>query len=452
MKPSPVLVFGGVAWLALGGATGAQISPPDPDEMAQRIVSESARVAEGDVVLIRGHARDQELMEDLAIRARALGAFPLVQYTSDHLIQGLVDQVDERFDNQLNALDARMAGFITCLIQIDATDNPSLLNHVPPKRLAELAKSDAAAADLFRRAGVRTVLIGNGLYPTAATANQYAITQTELAGIFSKAAAAPESELSALGDLTALALSSGSEVRITNPNGTDLKLKLSGKLAVVDDGTIREQDARDEARRPRTTQVRLPAGEVMAGPAPNSAQGRVVVDSLTYRGREVTGLTAVFKNGRVANLYSRSGGEAVRSLYDALGPGKELLAYVDVGVNPEVHDPAGTKLNAPMPKGMVTVWLGSNSRIGGDNAAPFELALYVPGSTLLVDGKPLVESGRLVLPTSPLPVEESEQAGPPEPAADAQPKFFGPEPLGPETHSGDAAKTLVPRSRPAGAP
>jgi leucyl aminopeptidase (aminopeptidase T) len=221
---------------------------------------------------------------------------------------------------------------------------------------------------------------------------------------------------------------------------------------MVDDGTVSDGEP-GEGRRPRPTQVRLPAGEVMAAPAGGVAQGRVVVDSMTYRGREVTGLTAVFKNGRVVNLYARSGGEAVRSLYDASGPGKELLAYVDVGVNPEVRDPAGTKLNAPMPKGMVTIWLGNNTRVGGDNATPFELPLYLPGSTLVVEGKPLVQSGRLVLPTSTLPADESDAAPTAEPATGAsadKPRFFGPEPLTPPAapRSGSA----FPRSRPAGAP
>lgn len=435
MNPSPRRAALAVAvFLAPPTAALAQTQAPDPDAIAARIVSDAARVVEGDVVLIRGNSRDQELLEDIAIRCRAAGAFPLLQYTSDHLAQGLVDQVEPRFDNQLSALDARLAAFVTCVVEIDASDNPGLLNHIAPQRLAQLAKSDAAAADLFRRAGVRTVLVGNGLYPTAPNANQYAISQTELARIFWAAASVPASQLSAIGDLAALPFTSGKEVRITNPNGTDLKLKIDARRVSVSDGTISD----DDVHAGRGIQVRLPAGEVLIGPVPGTAEGRVVVDSLTYRGREVLGLTAVFKAGRVVNLYAKSGGDAVRPIYDASGPGKEQLAYVDLGVNPDVPDPAGTKLNAPMPRGMVTVYIGNNTRIGGEDTSPFELPLYLPGSTLAIDGQALVTAGRLVLPTSPLPKDEATgdaADGAAAPSGEQEhwaPNQFGPEPLHPE--------------------
>jgi leucyl aminopeptidase (aminopeptidase T) len=402
--------YAAIASLVCAGAALAQAPAlPPPDEAARRIVADHARVSEGEIVVVRGNVRDRELLEDVAIRCRAAGAFPLLQYSSDHLTQGLVDGVDPRFDNQLSALDARLASFADCIISLDAADNPGLLNHVPARRLAALARSAAATADLFRRAGVRTVSIGNGLYPTAANANQYALSPGELAALFWRAMEAPESELSAIGDLAALPLAEGKDARITNPNGTDLKLRIAGRRPVVADGTVSDEDL----QRGRGVQLRLPAGEVLITPVPNSAEGRLVVDSLAYRGLEVSRLTVVFKGGKVTNLYAQSGIGAIKPLYDAAGPGKEQLGYLSVGVNPEVRAPAGAKLNAPMPQGMVTVFLGNNTRAGGDNASPFELALYLPGSTLAVDGEPLVSGGRLILPTSPVPVETGAENSPP---------------------------------------
>jgi hypothetical protein len=46
--------------------------------------------------------------------------------------------------------------------------------------------------------------------------------------------------------------------------------------------------------------------------------------------------------------------------------------------------------------GTVTVTVGSNTWAGGDNQVSFSLDAYSPGSTLTVDGKPLVQEGRLV--------------------------------------------------------
>jgi len=55
----------------------------------------------------------------------------------------------------------------------------------------------------------------------------------------------------------------------------------------------------------------------------------------------------------------------------------------------------GSKLVAWMPAGMVTVGIGNNVWAGGENKNPYSLASFLPGSTLRVDGKVLVENGVL---------------------------------------------------------
>lgn len=380
---------------------------PDPEDLAGRIVSDSARVAEGDIVLIRGHQRDAAFLEALAIRARAAGAFPLLSYTSDHLTRGLVDDVPDKFDSQLNALDMRLIPLLSAIINVEAADNPTLLNHVPPARLAARAKADGAAADLYRRAGVRQVSIGGGLYPTAAAANQYAMAQDELARAFWTAMAADTDGLEATGAMVKMVLASGGEAQITNPNGTDLKLKIKDRPAVVGNGVISDEELKAGGA---PLQVQLPAGEVLLAPA--SGDGKVVVDTLVYRGREISGLTVVFKAGRVVNMYARSGIDALKPLYDAAGPGKDVLSTLSLGINPEIRLPAGVKPNAACPMGMVTIGIGNNTRAGGDDTCPFALLLYLPGSTLTVDGAALVDAGKLVMPAED---EEVGVVGPPAP-------------------------------------
>jgi hypothetical protein len=48
-----------------------------------------------------------------------------------------------------------------------------------------------------------------------------------------------------------------------------------------------------------------------------------------------------------------------------------------------------------VPAGMVTVTLGSDTWAGGENTVAFGLTNYLPGSTLAVDGKVLVQNGGL---------------------------------------------------------
>lgn len=395
---TPILAaaLGWAATIAAGQSPAGTPGTPDMEELADRVVVNAAGVREGDIVLLQGHRRDAEFMESLALRARAAGAFPLLSYTSDRLERGKFDSTPERLDSRLSALDVRLASMVDAVIAIDATDDPGLLNHVPASRLAERAKADAAIEDLYRRGRVRRVRVGGGLYPTAAAANQYTLTQDELSGVFWGAVAADGRDLRATGEMVRWALSQGEEARITNPNGTDLKFRIQGRPVIVSDGTITpEEAARGEL------EVWLPAGEVLLTPVPGSAEGRVVVDLMTHRGVEVTALNVQVRGGKVASISARIGGDAVRRVYDASGPGKEQLSYLSVGINRRVRLPAGVKAGAPSPLGMLTLGLGNNTRAGGENTGPFALALSLPGSTLLVDGKPLVEGGRLVMPASP---------------------------------------------------
>jgi hypothetical protein len=49
-----------------------------------------------------------------------------------------------------------------------------------------------------------------------------------------------------------------------------------------------------------------------------------------------------------------------------------------------------------MPSGMLTIGIGNNIWAGGENKNPYGYSFFMPGSTVKVDGKILVENGVLV--------------------------------------------------------
>ncbi len=65
----------------------------DLAEIARTLVNQSARVKEGEFVHINGGTRDLELLEDLAIATRRLGAWPLVTLSSDRMTRLMYDDV-----------------------------------------------------------------------------------------------------------------------------------------------------------------------------------------------------------------------------------------------------------------------------------------------------------------------------------------------------------------------
>jgi hypothetical protein len=83
--------------------------------------------------------------------------------------------------------------------------------------------------------------------------------------------------------------------------------------------------------------------------------------------------------------------------YDAGGVGKELFAFIDFGINPNLRIWPASKLGNWIQSGMVTVGIGNNAWAGGDNKVSYGLTNYLPGSTVTVDGKTVVENGVLKL-------------------------------------------------------
>src|SRR5687767_16023102 len=98
------------AVLALG-ATAFAGETMSKNDLAKRLVTQSAGVKEGDHVLIVGGARDLELLEDVAINVRRLGAFPLITVTSDRLNQRMITEVPAKYDTQISEFDALLASY-----------------------------------------------------------------------------------------------------------------------------------------------------------------------------------------------------------------------------------------------------------------------------------------------------------------------------------------------------
>jgi aminopeptidase len=92
---------------------------------------------------------------------------------------------------------------------------------------------------------------------------------------------------------------------------------------------------------------------------------------------------------------SGPGFEPLKALYDAAGEGKDLFAVVDLGINPNVKLPATVAVGTWVPAGTVTVGVGNNMWAGGDNKSPYAYYVSLPGTTVTMDGKTIIEKGQL---------------------------------------------------------
>lgn len=368
----------------------------DLEQLAERLVTQSAGVKQGDAVLITGRTQDAELMENIAVHVARAGGFPMVTYSSDRLSRRLFFDVPAEYDSQPDALGAEMAEVIDVLISLGNATSENLFEGADPARLAARSKANEPVAQAFLKNNVRRVEIGNNLYPTPWRAERYGLDEQALSQLFWNGVNVDYSELQARGDQVKAALAGGNEVHVTHPNGTDLRLRIQGRPVLVSDGIISADDLRQGGP---ALAVYLPAGEVYTTPVPGTAEGTIVDTGTWYRGKPVEKLTLTVSAGKVTAISGSGPGYAdMKAEYDAVADArKDLFGYIDFGINSSVRLPADSRMGNWVPAGAVTIGTGANDWAGGDNSVPYGINVFLPGSTVTLDGKTIVENGELKL-------------------------------------------------------
>lgn len=379
--------------------TSSDSAPPsalsrDHKSLAEKVVAQSAGVKEGDIVLLFGNDEDLPLLEDLAVEVRKRGGSPLVTVSTNQVARRMYDEVPAKYDTQVPETNLKLAEIVDVIIGTEGIEARTLKG-VPPERIAARAKAGAPVDQLMRKRGVRSVILGNGLYPSAEQAEQFGLSRDQLAEVMYSGIDADYGAVQAIGEQVKKVLAAGKEMRITHPNGTDLRLGIAGRPITVNDGVISAQEQKPGSAE---TSVWLPAGEVYLVPVPGTAVGTLVSDKEFYLGQPIEGLRLEFKGGKLTSMTAKSGLDPLKASYDAAGPGKDILSVVDLGINPSLKVPDDNPIHAWSKAGKVTLVIGNNTWAGGTNQVNFGLAPSSPGTSLSIDGKVLIQDGKLQIP------------------------------------------------------
>jgi leucyl aminopeptidase (aminopeptidase T) len=206
------------------------------------------------------------------------------------------------------------------------------------------------------------------------------VTEEMLARVMS----ADMAELRRRGGEVAARLDAAAEAHITCPNGSDLRLDLSGRTAIPDAGVLTERGAFGN----------LPCGEGFIPPA--GGWGTLVIDgSLAGVGLADAPVVLVLEDG---HLTSARGGQgmAFLELLTAHGDDGTNLAELGIGTN-EKAILTGNILEDEKILGTAHVAFGASAAIGGNVQVPVHLDCVVMKPTVELDGEPLVRDGELLV-------------------------------------------------------
>jgi leucyl aminopeptidase (aminopeptidase T) len=187
------------------------------------------------------------------------------------------------------------------------------------------------------------------------------------------------------GHAVADALDHADEAHITDADGTDLRLDLSGREAIPDAGELTEPGAFGN----------LPCGEGFI--SPKDGNGTLVIDgSMAGVGLVDEPVVLVIEGG---HLTSARGGQgmAFMELLTEHGDDGTNIAELGVGTN-EKAKLTGEILEDEKILGTCHIAFGASAGIGGTVQVPVHLDCVVMKPTLELDGEAIVRDGELLIP------------------------------------------------------
>ena len=327
----------------------------------------------GQVFWIWASVHSLDLIQALAYRIRAQGAFWSLRLIMEPLLRKIGLGVPERFLALVPEHELRWLADISAIVEIH--DHGGHVPDVPAARRRAMGTEWRALGDEAARRDIRRVSVVN---PTPALAAAYGVPLATLRQRYWQAIAIDHAALDRQQEEWRALLAQARSVHITSPLGTDLRLRIEGRPAHLDrDG--------------------LPRGEVYIAPHEDSAEGIAIIDRAFIRGRPVEQLRLTFEAGRLVAMDAPDpvGAEALRELLAASSGDKDVIAEFAIGMNPGVVEPVGDIWLDEKMRGSVHIAIGMNERFGGRNRSNLHLDLVIQRPQLWLDEELVVRAGAL---------------------------------------------------------
>ncbi len=181
-------------------------------------------------------------------------------------------------------------------------------------------------------------------------------------------------------------LTDAERAHLTCPRGTDLRIDLTDRTGIADDGDLTARAAFGN----------LPCGEGFIAPA--GGEGTIAASSLPLTGVSEEPVQITVLNGVLADARGGSGAAARRLLeaLDAHGPLGRNLAELGVGTNDRATL-SGNVLEDEKILGTAHIAFGASAAIGGTVAVPVHLDVVVLDATLTIGSTTVIDAGRFAL-------------------------------------------------------
>ncbi len=359
--------------------------------VARSIIRDSLRAKENEAIVIQASSATLDLANEVGLEAYKVGADPAILLETDELFYG---QFKHLTRDQLRVTSKHCLGiedYTDSYVWLGYVTDPGPMRRVPADKMAANNEGEAGHYRKDVEKKHKSVSVALGLV-TRPRAKAYGFNFAAWKRMTEAAITVDYQEMVRTGERLASLLRRPADVRITADNGTDLRFRLAGesRKSYIDDGVISDEDI--AVGNPSAS---LPAGAIRIAPVENSAQGTFVSDvKVPQVGTTIEGVSWTFENGRVVEFGAKRNLKAAQIAYaEAKGP-KDLFGYVGIGLNKKL---APGYLTSAYARGTVSLGIGDNTAFGGQNETSYGFEAFQGSSTVILDGKPIVEVGRLLV-------------------------------------------------------
>ncbi len=357
--------------------------------LAEKVVRDSLRVTSSDVVVVNTWDWTSDLASALALECYRLGADVLMTlYTDDFYFEHLKILSEEDL-RQTSRHCLELADYTSVEIFIGGPEDHSRFKDIPASKTAANAQGEKVHWEKSREKRIRTAALEfSTVHPRVA--KTYRFDYSSWKKILQSAVMVDYREVSEFGARLASTLEKGRNVSVKQGNETDLRFEIAGRIPYVSDGVIDEADI--ERGKVFTS---IPAGTVSVAPVETTASGRVRFDlPLPRSGKLIRGIEWKLEQGRLVSFNAKQNLNAVKDCWEIAKGDKDRIGSLILGINPRAR--FGFNIDS-LVRGAVSIGMGENRQLGGENNTDFSLAGTLGKATVELDGTPIIKNGRFVI-------------------------------------------------------
>lgn len=365
---------------------------PDFDAIAANIVNHSLQVQPGEVVILSGTPAELDLLSAMFVAVSKAGGQATIEIGIPEANKRAIMETPIEYLGQIPRHFVMQANMADCYFYAGSAQNPSLFSDVPEDRLAASRKANESTQKMTQNAKMRSVGLGQtGGIPSPAYAELQGADYQEMVDMFWKSLSTDYMKMAATANELKKKLQAGSEIHLTSDAGTDLSFKLADHATRINCGRCLENP---DPFGP--SMAFLPAGEVYTCIDPESANGKLHIPSMSFRGQKVKNLSVQIQDGQITDIKADKNADLIKEMLEKSNKQSGMLSVIDLGINPDSHPLNGSDYYSWEMAGLVTLTTGGNTWAGGEIISDAGLIFHIAESDLAVNGTPLIQGGELL--------------------------------------------------------